>query len=484
MLGFTNARIYALDGTGEVYRSLWIEGERIGGVSPSLLSGLRDLEGRTVIPGFIDSHVHLLETGLQLIFPDLSGAESLEDVYERLLKGYPIGREAGFLWAIGFDPDSVKEQRFPDRWELDRVVRHLPLVLVRQDGHSSVLNTRALQEIFTELSPDMEFNPSDEPTGRVWGKAHELSMRHLKRRLPVPVMSEAFRRACELALSRGVTTLVAMVGSEEPDDRSCEVLCDLKDRLVVGVVPFYQTTDLKRVLRLGLERIGGCILVDGSFGSRTAALSEPYLDDPENRGTLYFSDEELLKFLESADEGGLQTAVHAIGDRAVEQVINCYERFLKGNPLRHRLEHAELLTLQLIERIGRLGLILSVQPAFEGFWGGEGKMYHRRLGERAFSTNPYRLLLDAGIRLVGGSDSPVTPLDPALGMRWAQSHPNPRFRLSPVEALRLFTTDAAYGIHQEEEVGQLSPGRYADLLVVDPEIRVIEVYRRGRRVYP
>ena len=476
-------RIYTLD-NGRIASSMTVEKGRIKELREEpIQAGIRGY----ILPGFIDSHVHLLDVGLRSVFPFLQGAECLEDIYERLLDGYKRAKDLGFIVGWDFEEERIREKRVPHREELDRVVKEIPLIVLRRDGHSSFLNTKSFERIFKEEYSGIELDKYKEPTGVVRGEANEEVLRYIRRNLPREVIVEAYTIASQEAISKGITTLAALVGSDDPEDKSCEILLEIRDKLKIDTIPFYQTTDIDRVRRLGLERIGGCILIDGSFGSHTAALRQGYKDDPENRGVLYFSDEELFRFLKSADDASLQTAVHAIGDRAVEQVVKVYERFLRDNPLRHRIEHAELLDEGLIERIARLGLILSVQPTFERLWG--KNMYRERLGERADKTNPFKRLIEAGVLIIGGSDAPITPLDPLLGISSATNHPNPSLSLSRLEAIELFTTKAAYGIFKEGEIGRLKTGFWADFCVLDSdplkgEAKILEVYKKGERVFP
>jgi hypothetical protein len=244
--------------------------------------------------------------------------------------------------------------------------------------------------------------------------------------------------------------------------------------------------------RFGLRQAGGCLLVDGSFGSRTAALSQAYSDAPGNSGIGYVSDEKLLSFLRAAAAAGLQATVHAIGDKAVEQVVRCHEQLAEpglGNPLRHRIEHAELLNDPLIDRIARLALVLGVQPAFETEWGGPDRMYALRLGERWRSTNPCRRLLDSGVRLAGGSDAPITPIDPVAGIRDATMRPNPQETVGGEEAMAMFTLLAAFALNRENVCGSIDIGKDADITVLtsDPRTtarcRVVATFRGGTCTY-
>lgn len=480
------SKIYTLD-QGRIAFSMIAEKGKIEEMREERIEGGINFEKGYILPGFIDSHVHLLDVGLRRIFPSLEGVECLEEIYERLLEGYKRAQDLGFIVGWDFEEDRIREKRVPLKKELDRVVKEIPLIVLRKDGHSSFLNTKSFERIFEQEYPGIELDKHKEPTGVVKGEANEEVLRYIRRNLPREIIIEAYIIASKEAVSKGITTLAALVGSDDPEDRSCEILLEIRDRLKIDVLPFYQTTDIERVRRLGLERIGGCILIDGSFGSHTAALRQGYKDNPENRGILYFSDEELFKFLKSADDASLQTAVHAIGDRAVEQVVRIYERFLKDNPLRHRIEHAELLDEELIKRIAGLGLILSVQPTFERLWGRD--MYRERLGERAESTNPFKRLIEAGVLIIGGSDAPITPLNPLLGISSATTHPNPSLSLSRLEATELFTTKAAYGIFRENEIGRLKKGFWADFCVLDSdplkgEAKILEVYKKGERIFP
>jgi predicted amidohydrolase YtcJ len=249
--------------------------------------------------------------------------------------------------------------------------------------------------------------------------------------------------------------------------------------------------------RLGFEHLGGCILLDGSIGSYTAALEEDYEGQTGQRGVLYEKQQRLSSFVEEAHEAGVQCAFHAIGPRAIEQVLTAYERALARFPRydhRHRIEHFEMATDQQIARARDLGLVLSMQPAFEEYWGGPDGMYASRLGARWRITNRLRSIVDRGIRLAGGSDTNVTPPEPLLGIHGAVNHPNEEQRLSVREALRMFTIDAAYAGHNETRHGSISPGKEANFVLLDADpfevaraelrrIRVLQTWYRGRPVY-
>lgn len=496
-----NGRIHTMDEENPIAEAVLIESGRVKRVGSndelSAADACRrlDLQGVATLPGFIDSHVHLLSYGLSLEEVDLTMAQCIDDVLHMISKATVKG---GILMASQLDPDSLKEGRYPTRAELDSVFEEEAVFVKRRDEHSSVLNSAAFELIgLPPGTPGIEADPSTgEPTGVLKLRANQIALETFHGTVDEEDMRRTYLSACRNILNKGVTTVHSLVGADEnPARKDCETLVDILDELPVRVIPYYQTRDVEKVLRLGLERIGGCILVDGSIGSRTAAFSEDYTDDPGNRGCLYFKDEELASFFELCERSGLQVAVHAIGDRAVEQVISCYEDLLEKSGIkdqRHRIEHAEYIREEQFERIARFGICLSMQPAFEGFWGQPGGMYERRLGkDRAGKLNSVATALKRGICVAGGSDAPVTPVDPMYGIHWAVNHPAEGSRLSVEEAVRMFTQAGAYIAHKDFEHGVIKPGYSADLvgLSADPfsaatdeikDIDVVLVVQRGK----
>jgi len=452
--------------------------------------------GVFIVPGLIDSHTHPLEAGLQMLFADLGGVRSVDEMQQRLRDRRNDALERGMMLGFGLEPDQLREQRYPSRHELDAVVPEVPIFIYRVDGHSAVANTSGLQLVLAKWlgvkPPGMEGDCNGRPTGVLRGEAYEMASRVFKHCLAPETVREALRLAGNQAATRGVTTIGALVGVEDTTADEWRVLLEGLAASAVRTVPYLQTWNTEVPRRFGLKQAGGCLLIDGSFGSRTAALSQGYSDAPGNNGTGYVSDEKLLSFLRAAAGAGLQTAVHAIGDRAVEQVVRCHEQLTgagPANPLRHRIEHAELLSDSLIRRIARLGLVLGVQPAFETEWGGPDRMYAKRLGERWRNTNPYRRLLDSGVRLAGGSDAPITPIDPVAGIRAAVERPNPLETLGGEQALAMFTSTAAFALNRERVSGSIDAAKDADFTVVtsDPrtaaDCRVVATFRGGACIY-
>jgi hypothetical protein len=288
----------------------------------------------------------------------------------------------------------------------------------------------------------------------------------------------ALRRGAQMALEVGISTVHALEGGS-PDgrgwlpQRDVEVLLDEQAALACHTVVYFQSTDLAQAQRWALPRIGGCIWVDGSYFEHTAALFEPYADVSGGCGCLYFAAAELNRFVLDAHRAGMQLSLHAIGDAAIEQVIDAYEEALRADPRRdhrHRIEHFSLPTPAQIERVASLGIALGMQPNFAQHPPADHNVrspLEQLLGTPRYRRrHPYRQIVDAGILVAGGSDADPMPMGPLTGVERLASHPEPERRLSVMEALRLYTLNAARIGFEEHEKGSLSPGKLADLVVL------------------
>lgn len=473
----TARRIYCMDRRGTVARWLSFENGRIADVGASdppedamVLDGF-------VLPGLIDAHVHLTTTGLYGAGLDFRSCRNVTELLEEI---------AGFLsrkadeWVIGgnFDPGRNEEGRMPTRAELDKLTGATRLLVSRADGHSCTLNSAGLEAVgLVPGTEGIELDSDGRPTGVLAQDANYEARRRFFTALPDQVVIEGQKRGCQIALSRGVTAVHEMAGGSFMGDKDFDLLILNSRSYPILVKPYLATTDMARVLNADLDCIGGDFFLDGSIGSRTAAMSDTYLDGP-GRGFLYHSHEEIVDFFAQASRAGIQAGVHAIGDAAIEQAIAAIEEvFVKLGPegaagarrLRHRIEHFECVSPEQIDRARRLGLVASVQPMFDGYWGGPGGMYAARLGDRAATMNPFSQIIRSGLAIAGGSDSTVTPLDPFLGMKAAIAHNSKEFRIDVDAALRMFTSWAAYAGRQEEERGSLEPGKAADFCLVDTD---------------
>ncbi|MGA9160708.1 MAG: amidohydrolase [Actinomycetota bacterium] len=457
-----------------------------------------DLPGTTILPGFIDTHVHLTGTGVHHQAPELGSVSSAADLLAAV-REIAAGRQ-GPVYLHGWDESGWPDRTLPTLHELDAVTDR-PLGLSRVDGHLVLVNTAALQATEAGRERGVETDAAGAPDGRLTAAAGQVAKRWFSTNLSEHDVEELQLEGASLAVAHGVTTIHEMSMPADRGMRDLEILLAHRTRLPLDVVSYVATTDLSTVMDLGLPRIGGDLPVDGSIGARTAFVSGGFVDrDGGPRG--YFGDDELAQFFHDGHLAGLQVGVHAIGDAAVEQVVGTWERVYQSldsrqrrhfRARRHRIEHFEMASLDVIERAAMLGLAISVQPTFDARWGFPGSLYEQSLGpDRAASMNRFRDLLSRGMELGAGSDSPITTIDPLVGVSAFEGHHDPSQRLGREEAVRVFTLGSARLAHQEDKKGSLEPGKHADFAVyeVDPletpsleGLRPILTVSLGRDVY-
>lgn len=432
---------------------------------------LLDLTGKSVLPGLIDTHVHFLWTALSLAALDVSDAEdhaALGAIVGQAVAKTPPG---DLILGMGFTEYALyAEETGPIIEALDAVAPDHPVYLIGVTGHTSAVNTPALELLTAPAgTPGVIRDAGGRPNGLLTNKANDLAFDRFYQHFDADTKAaEMVTGVVEKAHAVGITTLHALDGGIGAGDKAVEAFLATIPTLSLRFVFFYQTMDVDRVVELGLPRIGGCILLDGDIGPHTAALTEPYADDPECCGTLYHTQEEIDAFVLQAHQAGLQVAMHAIGDAAIEQALDAYEAALSAHPRddhRHRIEHADIIREDQIRRARRLGLALAVQPPFNHYW--PHTKYYPTLGEeRAWRADPFRTMTSAGLLLAGGSDSTVTPLGPLIGVHAAVNHSNPAERMSVQQALELYTINGARIAFQETDRGSLQVGKLGDLVVL------------------
>lgn len=476
-------------------RSFIVRGEWIAwvGVTPPARTSRRvSLRGLVVTPGFVDAHVHLTATGLRLGGLDLSGLADARALAGRLAEHV---RRVGnrFVWGGGWE--DTRWPAAPDADLIEGVAGDRYAYLPRVDAHSALVSWRLFEAAGCAGLEGADVDGAGRPTGLVRREAHHAARKYFFDNVPASEVSAAHRRAAERAVSVGITTVHEMGGpTHGAGERDLELL--RRGRLPVRVVVYYATDDLRRARRLRLERIGGDLNVDGALGSRTAALLRPYRDAREERGFLYRDAGDCAEVFEQATRAGLQAGVHCIGEAACEAAVRGLERAARRvgraalGRLRHRLEHFEMSSREMIARAARLGAGLSVQPAFDAAWGGPDGMYATRVGRgRASRMNDFRTMVRSGAVVGFGSDSPVTPLDALGGVRAAVRPTVPGHALSGAQAFRAATVGAAALAHEDRLVGRVAVGYRADFVVwsADPltsaRARVLATVVGGRVVY-
>jgi predicted amidohydrolase YtcJ len=463
--------------------------QRVGSGDAPAADRVVDLPGATVLPGFIDTHVHLTRTGSALANHDVEAVGSARELLALARQRASEGE--GPVVLLGFDETRWEDPTHPVLEELDQVTPR-PLMIHRADGHLALANSAALEAAGIRSDQDgVERDANGAPTGRVTRDAVERLGRWASASIEDNEIQELQLMAAALGASNGVTAAHEMSMPHWLGLRDLQVFLGHRDRLPVDVLAVVATMDIPQIMDLGLPAIGGDLPLDGSIGARTAAVMAPY-EDSEGSGTSYHVDDELEAFFHAGHIAGLQVGVHAIGDRAIEQALSVWERVYVAldsrerrhfRARRHRVEHFEMASTSQIERAAMLGLAASVQPTFDRYWGHPGGLYDAGLGwERAATMNPLRTMIDRGIEVGAGSDSPVTPFDPMLSITACESHHDAAQQLSRFEAIRLHTTGGARVGHQEDKKGVLSPGMHADMAVYDADPMTVDTVEGLRPV--
>ena len=434
-----------------------------------------DANNVSVLPGFIDSHVHLTQTGLNKTVANLMDVKNHTEFFHVLHEHEKTLADNEWLRGFGYNENLFTEKQLPSIQELDSIFPDRPVFLTRTDSHSCFVNTTAfnLLNIPSETA-GVELDANGHAIGILKGAANSKARKEiLDSHIEAETRKKALIRACKDALAEGVTTIHALEGGEVFSDLDVETFLAIQDTLPVRTVLYHQTMDVKKVIQEGLSRIGGCILVDGSLGSRTAALFEPYCDNPTT-GTCYYEQHVIDEFVLEAHKNGLQISMHTIGDRAIEMLLSAYEKALTAYPRkdhRHRFEHFSIPTYDQVSRAGKLGICVSTQPVFDYYGGSENGLHLRILGpERKKRTYMQRTLVEAGILLSGSSDSDVSPIAPMLGIYSAVSNSKPAERLTLFEAIKLFTINSAKLAFEEDIKGTVTAGKLADLVILDRDI--------------
>ncbi|MEM3865420.1 MAG: amidohydrolase [Nitrososphaerota archaeon] len=492
ILGFVNGDIYisfiplkkASGIVTHAGRVLYVgDKEKAERLTVMLHGTLIDLNGLTIMPGFIDAHMHLDNLAISLNSIDLKNTCSIRDLKQRIRSYYERNKDLSWILGRGWDHELFEEKRFPNRYELDEVVPDKPVFLERVCGHAAVVNTVALQSIMDrqDISRDPYFLKDQEGklTGVVLEKAVKM-FREIFRFTDVEMLKMMYEALIYSAAS-GVTTLGFM--SCNIDSLKILQILRYQSRLPVRVRVYIKEELLNNLSHLGIRRsfgdgflkiLGVKVFADGSLGVHTAWLSEPYEDLPESIGLPTIERDKLIKIVEEAHIAGLQLAIHAIGDRAIDAVLDAYVNLRDLSfEHRHRIEHASIVRPDQIEKIARLGIAVSIQPHFiiSDWWA------VKRLGKnRATWIYPFKSLAKHGVKIGLSSDSPIEPLNPwetvyAAVSRGGESielyNHTPHEVLSVVEALHFYTQGSAYLLLEEDRLGTLQAGKYADFIVID-----------------
>jgi hypothetical protein len=469
---------------------------RPGGVVGGAGLEVRDLGGAAVVPAFTDAHVHLASFALARGELSLEGCDSREEVLER------VAREAGarspgqWIRGRGWEVNRWADGGFPRRGELDRAAPCNPVALASKDGHTLWLNGAAMELLGIDRStPDPPGGryDRDPETGEPTGIVRELALEEVLPRIPRPGWRELAQCIADVLPVLHSLGITAVHNFEGPEELRALQWLEERGALRLRVLHYLRAAEIPAAAACGLRsglggprlRLGGIkLFADGALGSRSAAMLEPYLGEPENLGILT-PEEELRPQVESAIRAGLSVAVHAIGARACRSVLDilegCAELTARSRPaLPHRLEHAQLLAPEDLPRLAELGVVASMQPVHAV---ADREMALRYWGAERVRRGGYALrrLQQAGTRLIFGSDAPIETIDPLAGLQaavtmrgregsWPVEGWLPRERLCALEALTAYTRAPATVAGLERVTGRLRRGLSADLVVLSRDI--------------
>jgi predicted amidohydrolase YtcJ len=482
-LALINANVRTMNPRQPVAQAVAIRKNKIGKVGTNqqinqLISKdtkIISLDGKTVVPGLIDTHIHVADFGRCLLWLDLTSAQSIKEL-QNFLKEKAKQTPAG-EWIIGrgWNENRFKEKRLPTFADLDEATPDNPVILYHEAEMICAVNSKALTLAAvtrqTAVSPGIDKN---QQTSELTGILRDTATNLVWQVVPEPTadeLSKASALACQKIAEAGITSVDWIVLSENelPIIQRLQAQGKLTIRINI-IVPEtllkeaigFQSTD-----SLMLHVSGAFITTDGYLDSKTAALLQPYSDDPNNNGKMLCTQKELAASVARVLKAGLEPVIHAMGDKAVDTALKVIEQTPSAKDVRFRIDQAAVLNKELVKRLKMHNVVVSVQPkviATEfAVW-----LATTRLGvERARFLHPLKTLLNEGIKVAGGSDCPMEPLSPLLGMQEAVLRDSfPEQNLTAEEALRMYTVDAAYCSGEETVKGSIEEGKLADLTVL------------------
>ncbi len=436
---------------------------------PTDAEEVMDLRGKTVLPGFFDCHTHLMNSGLYAHSVNLSNAKNLQEALNLIEKKCFEKKDDSWVFGADYLDVCIAEKRFPNRWELDEVSHGHRILIFSSTMHCCAVNSAGLP--YAKISADTpgvlkengEINgifASDESA--LLGSSNILGS--LTEEEVWKYIFYGANHACE----NGITTLQGLVGGLIAEDKDLYVLLNNQDKLPISVLPFFQTWDVKHAKSLGLPRVGGCLTLDGAIFEHTMANFEPYSNNPSVRGMLYYNDQKVYDFVSEAHRENMQCTMHAVGERAIDQLLWIYHRVFEEQgkkDLRHRIEHFDLPTEKHIKLAVELGIVMSMQPGFSLYWEDLSEMFVGK--DRIRRLDPFKAIIEAEGIICGGSDCPITDTTPLTYIAHCSTRKDPKQNISMTDALKMFTINGAYACKVEDRKGSIEVEKDADLVVID-----------------
>ena len=457
-----------------------------------------ELGERALIPSFADTHIHFASFATFHAGLNVMEATSNKQILQ-MLKSYAATAKEKLLITFGASPYSVEEGRLVNREELDSVCPDKPVFMVKYDGHACVVNTALLKKIEKKVCNLRGYHPD---TGEMNQEAFFAVSDYVTNSIPILSLVKNMQKAADFMAGKGIGMIhtVSGVGFTADMDVDMERWCGRGFENGMQLRVFMQTMTVKNALKRKLPRIGGCFAcaLDGCFGSEDAAMNEPY-EGGDNSGVLYYSDEQVIAFCKEANRAGLQSEMHAIGDKAFDQATRALKAALDDYPRedhRHAIIHDCLPTEEGIKICADYHIAMPVQTAFID-WRQEPDAYLEKIlgKERCRKLNPIKTFLDSGIVMGAGSDGPCTSPDPVVWLHKACNHAVPEQSISVYEALRMCTYNGYWLTFDEKERGSLEVGKIADMVILSENpyaipvselkrLKVEQLYLQGKEYRP
>ena len=462
----------------------WVGSEQAASSIADSSMDVIDLRGALVAPGFVDSHMHLTETGIALDSLRLGGVTSARELLDAVSSATGNGPVLGHGW----DETTWADPTLPSAEELERASAGRPVYLSRVDVHSALVSTSLAH------AADLRSQDGFDGGARVTRAAHTAA-RQSTRQLPEEALRRHQARALSEAAANGYVALAEMGaphigGLDDLRLAAAWNSAGSDGHALPEVLPYWgelatseeHARSLMDQFGFPLRGLAGDLNIDGSVGSRTAALRSGYSDAPGERGNLYLTAEQAAAHLAACSLVGIQAGFHVIGDAGLDAALSALDLAAEQvgeqrvRAAGHRFEHVEMVDAPAIEKLARYSVTVSAQPAFDAAWGGPGGLYGKRLGERSASMNPFASLYAAGVPVCFGSDSPVTPLKPWSSVRACLEHHTEGERIS-ARAAFLGHTRAGWRAakYPNPMAGQLVPGAPASFAVWEVEELMVQV---------
>lgn len=463
--------ILSLDSQNTIYKYLVEDNGKIvyvGNILPDVYkhNNIIDLGNKALIPSFCDSHIHFASFATFHSGLNVMNARSNKEILN-MLKEYVQTCHDKMIIAFGASPYSVEEGRLITRKELDQVCSNKPIFFIKYDGHACVVNSVLLNKIKDKI---VNLRGYHEDTGEMNQDAFFAVSDYITNSIPILKLIKNMQNAIDYMASKGIGMIHSVSGVGFIKDLDVDLERWFSNGINNGMQlrVYFQTMKVEDAVKRKLSRIGGCFkcALDGCFGSQDAAMIEPY-KNTDNYGVLYYSDEEVIKFVKEANRANLQVEIHAIGDKAFNQACKAIKAALDDYPRnnhRHSIIHACLPTLEGIKICKEYNILLPVQSAFID-WPQEPDSYlEELLGNRSQLLNPLKDFINNDILLSAGSDGPCTDSNPIEWLHKACNHG--KQSLSVYEALRMCTYNGYYTSFDDKERGSLEVGKIADMVIL------------------